>query len=367
MKKHKLSLIIFLIVILLVTACSSPEVEDNSAALAEAEAQIAELEAAVAAAEGSSASAEEPVALEEPAAGPTCDRSDDVYVYGTVLSSIDFFQDTKNGLAAAEQDLGVKTKFVGTAEYDINGLVQALDQAIAEDPAGILILGWEESLVPTIDKAVEAGIPVVTLTADLPTSDRLLFVGADNYQWGVAMGKQLVEMTGGEGTYAVLRDPSLGNVAQRFDGLTDYVSANSSLELVAEENDQSDISIAAQAASAILLQNPDLTAFVALTGVAGPGVATALRDSGTAGQVQVLAVNRDEVVLKAIEDGEITVAFAENPSLEAYYAIKTLDSVRCGTVFVTADDEVAGIIPVPAYIDTGVNIITKDNVEFWWR
>lgn len=298
--------------------------------------------------------------------GTSCDRSEHVYVYGTVLSSIDFFLDTKAGLAAAEQDLGVETKFVGSAEYDINALIQALEQSIAEAPAGILILGWEESLVPTINMAVEAGIPVVTTTADLP-SDRLLFVGADNYQWGVAMGKALIEMTGGEGTYAVLRDPSLGNVAQRFAGLTDYVAANSSLELVAEENDQSDIPTATQAASAVLLQHPDITAFVALTGVAGPGVATALRDTGMAGQVQVLAVNRDPVVLQAIKDGEITAAFAENPSLEAYYAIKVLDSVHCGSISITPNDEAAGIVPVPTYIDTGVNIITIDNVEFFER
>ena len=303
------------------------------------------------------------------AAAPTskCDRSKDQYVYGTVLSSIDFFLDTKNGLAAAEKDLGVKTKFVGPADYNVNALLQALDQAMAEKPAGVILLGWEESLVPEINKLVEAGIPVVTTTADLPTSKRLAFIGADNYQWGISMGKKLIEMTGGKGTYAVLRDPSLGNVKQRFEGLTEYVKANSELELVAEENDRSDIQTATQAASALIQKYPDLTAFVALTGVAGPGAATALRDAGKAGKIKVLAVNRDPVVLKAIEDGEITAAFAENPSLETYYAIQMLDAIRCGSVFITPDDKAAGIVPIPSYVDTGVNVITQANVNAFKR
>jgi ribose transport system substrate-binding protein len=303
------------------------------------------------------------------AAAPSsnCDRSKDLYVYGTVLASIDFFLDTKNGLSAAEKDLGVKTKFVGPTDYNMEALLQAIDQAIAEKPAGIMTIGWEESQIPEINKAVDAGIPVVMTTADLPTSKRLLFVGADNYQWGVTMGKKLIEITGGKGTYAILRDPNLGNVKQRFQGLTDYVKANSELQMVAEENDRSDIQTATQAASALIQKYPDLTAFVALTGVAGPGAATALRDAGKAGKIKVLAVNRDPVVLKAIEDGEITAAFAENPSLETYYAIKILDSIRCGSVFVTANDKAAGIAPVPSYVDTGVNVITKDNVSAFKR
>jgi ribose transport system substrate-binding protein len=284
-----------------------------------------------------------------------------------VLASIDFFQDTKNGLAAAEKDLGVKTKFVGPTDYNMDALLQAIDQAIAEKPAGIILLGWEESMVPEINKAVEAGIPVVTTTGDQPTSKRLFFIGADNYQWGVAMGKKLIEMTGGKGTYAVLRDPNLANITQRFNGLTDYIKANSELQMVAEENDRSDIGTATQAASALLQKYPDLTAFVALSGVAGPGTAAALRDAGKAGKIKVLAVNRDPVVLKAIEDGEITASFAENPSLETYYAIRILDSIRCGSVFITPNDKAAGIVPVPHYVDTGINVITKDNVSEFKR
>ena len=56
------------------------------------------------------------------------------YEYVTMLSSIDYFTDAKNGLKAAEKDFGVKTKFSGPTENDINGLLQSIDQAIARTP-----------------------------------------------------------------------------------------------------------------------------------------------------------------------------------------------------------------------------------------
>ena len=59
------------------------------------------------------------------------------YEYVTMLSSIDYFTDAKNGLKAAEKDFGVKTKFSGPTENDINGLLQSIDQAIARKPAGL--------------------------------------------------------------------------------------------------------------------------------------------------------------------------------------------------------------------------------------
>ena len=49
-------------------------------------------------------------------------------------------------------------------------MVTALEQAIAKQPQGLLVVGFEPSLNAIVDKAVDAGIPVVTVDADLPGS-----------------------------------------------------------------------------------------------------------------------------------------------------------------------------------------------------
>lgn len=289
------------------------------------------------------------------------------YEYLTQLASIDFFTDAKNGLEAAERDFGVETRFSGPTTVDLPALLQAIDQAIARKPDGIMILGWDAALIPSINKATEEGIMVAVNTADLPESDRLFFVGANNTAWGVEMGKALKEAIGDTGEILVVRDPSLGNVAERLDGLKAAIADTPGITIVADVNDRSDTEQAAQAVSSALLANPNVTAVVALDGVAGPAVATAVREAGLNDKVKVIAVNRDAAVLKAIEEGSITVAFAEHPQVEAYTAIQLMQNAKCGSLQISNDDESAGVAALPFSVDTGVSKITKDNVEFFAR
>ena len=85
--------------------------------------------------------------------------------------------------------MGVKTEYVGPAEYDMSAMVTAFEQAIARKPAGIIVVGFESSLNAIVDKAVDAGIPIVTVDADLPGSKRVAFVGTGNFQAGYEGGK----------------------------------------------------------------------------------------------------------------------------------------------------------------------------------
>jgi len=59
----------------------------------------------------------------------------------------------------------------------MNAMVAAFDQAIAKKPAGICTFASSD-LQPEIDKATDAGIPVVTILGDLPDSKRIAYVGS---------------------------------------------------------------------------------------------------------------------------------------------------------------------------------------------
>ncbi len=57
---------------------------------------------------------------------------------------------------------------------------------------------------PAIDKAAEAGIPIVTLDAEVYGSDRLTFLGTGNYNAGRVGGELLCDKIGGSGEVAIL-------------------------------------------------------------------------------------------------------------------------------------------------------------------
>ena len=121
------------------------------------------------------------------------------------MGNLEFFNAHKFGWKWAGERLGVKTTYVGPAEYDLNAMIAAFDQAIAKQPKGIVVFAVEPVLTPSINKAVEAGIPVVTILGDLPDSRRLAFVGSHQHTLGFLGGQRLANALNGEGKVAVLR------------------------------------------------------------------------------------------------------------------------------------------------------------------
>lgn len=70
--------------------------------------------------------------------------------------------------------------------------IDYMEISIAAGADGIILeFNGEESLKAEINKAVEAGIPVITIMSDAPDSSRQSFVGPNDYQVGQAYGKQI--------------------------------------------------------------------------------------------------------------------------------------------------------------------------------
>ena len=130
---------------------------------------------------------------------------DQLYVEVSALGNLDYFYDHKLGMKLAASALGVRTEYVGPAEYDMPAMITAFEQAMAmKGIKGVVVVGFEDALVPIVNKAIARGIPVVTVDADLPTSDRVAFVGTGNYKAGFEGGSKLAELIGGKGKVALM-------------------------------------------------------------------------------------------------------------------------------------------------------------------
>ena len=111
-------------------------------------------------------------------------KKDQLYIEVSALGNLDYFYDHMMGMQKVGEELGVTTEYVGPAEYDMNAMVAAFEEAIAKKPNGIVVVGFEDTLNPIVQKALDAGIPVVTVDADLPDSGRVAFVGTGNVNAG---------------------------------------------------------------------------------------------------------------------------------------------------------------------------------------
>jgi simple sugar transport system substrate-binding protein len=102
-------------------------------------------------------------------------------------------------------------------------MVNAMDAAIGAgaDGIGVAIVDLEAFNAPT-DKALAAGIPVISYNADAPNK-RLAYVGQDLYGSGYAMGERIVELVGSGKVGLFIATPGQLNIQPRIDGALDAI------------------------------------------------------------------------------------------------------------------------------------------------
>lgn len=291
---------------------------------------------------------------------------DQLYVEVSALNSLEYFFDHKEGMKEVGIDLGVKTEFTGPSDYDMNAVTAAIDQAVAKGAKGIVVVGWEESLNGAIAAAIDAGVPVITVDADLPTSKRLAFVGTSNFQAGVDLGNWVAEKLGGKGKVAMVGMPTLSNIRDREDGVKS-VFDKLGIEIVQVGDSKTDSAGAAQTAAEILIANPDLNAIMGMDSHSGAGIGTAIKEANMAGKILATGFDRDNSLLEFIGDGVVTATVVQRTALMPYYGVMLLWQLENSKVALTTDDKALNILNIPNFVDTGIMIVEKDTAAGFMR
>ncbi len=295
-------------------------------------------------------------------------RSNQLYVEVSALGNLDYFYDHKLGLKTAGEIMGVKTEYVGPAEYDIPAMITAFEQALAKpNLKGILVVGFEDTLIPIINKAVDQGVPVVTLDADLPNSKRLAFVGTGNFNAGYKGGEKLAELIGRRGKVAIMTRAGQSNLEERIRGYQEALSKYNGIRIIQIVDTQSDPVIAAQVATAVLRKNPDLAGIACVEAAGGIGAAVAASEAGVADKLKIVAMDRGNDILEQIEKGVISATVVQQTALMPIYGVQILYNLANNNVPITSDNAKAGVTGVPEIIDTGVVIVDKSNCKYFMR
>jgi len=302
-----------------------------------------------------------------PASAKAAGKRPDVYIEVSALGNLEYFYDHKMGMKRAGELLGVETDYVGPADLNMTDMVAALELAIARKPGGLVVVGFEDSLTPVINKAAEAGIPVVTVDADLPKSKRIAFVGTGNFNAGYQGGMKLAELVGGKGKVALLTRTGQSNLNERIDGYKAALAKLPEIQIVDVGNTDSDSAKATQVASLWLQRYDDLAGIACVEAAGGSGAATAVKEAGRVGKVKIVAMDRDDSVLKRIEEGVIQASVAQQTALMPIYAVTILYQINHVEVPITSDNAAAGVPGVPPVIDTGVIVVDAGNYKYFYR
>jgi ribose transport system substrate-binding protein len=309
--------------------------------------------------------ATQPEAPSEEGSTSTSPASDEEYIYVSCMGNLEFFNAHKYGWKWAGEKLGVKTTYVGPAEYDLNAMIAAFDQAIAKQPKGIVVFAVEPVLIPSINKAAEAGIPVVTILGDLPDSKRVAFVGSHQYDLGFLGGERLAESLGGEGKIAILSIPGVQMFDDREAGYRAAFEDYPGIEVVQVGDTKADTVTAINTAKDIMQRFPELAAFASTDSTGGIGSATAVEEAGKVGQVKIVSMDRNSDVLEKIEKGTITGTVVQDDAAMPYWALLVLYNYVHNQPPLTTDNLKAEVQAEPEVIYTSVNYADETNLQYF--
>ncbi|MCJ7690074.1 MAG: substrate-binding domain-containing protein, partial [Clostridiaceae bacterium] len=133
-----------------------------------------------------------------------------------------YWQTVKKGAEDEAEKSKIEMYFTGAAggETDINGQVNLVETAINQQVDGIVLAPSDSTaLAPVVDKAIEAGIPVVIIDSGIDTDKYISYATTNNEDAAYKVGKELGKLTNGKGTVAILGfQPGAGSNIAREDG-----------------------------------------------------------------------------------------------------------------------------------------------------
>src|SRR5215468_11560714 len=290
--------------------------------------------------------------------------SDEKYFLVTANVQLPYWQEAKAGLMQAADQLKVQAKVVGPDSYDPKAELAAFDDAVKKKPAGVLISVTDPAvLMYSINNAVAAGIPVITIDADAPVSKRLFFVGTNNYQAGLLGGKRLAEELKDKGN-VVFFTMGQANLAERLRGYREALGRFPDIHVVRVVDIAGDPRVAFDTATEILGKEADkVNAFVCLEAQAGREVATVLNNRNVKDKV-VIAMDSDADTLDWIDKGVIAATIAQKPYTMSLVGLHMLDDLYHNKLpKLDSDWTKDSFAPVPAFVDTGTAVIDKNNIK----
>ena len=272
---------------------------------------------------------------------------------GTLMNTSEpFYLDLEKGWRDAAKEFGADV-IVTSAEGDLAAQIsQAEDFIVKKVDAMILIPADSAGIVPAVEKANAANIPVLTADINAEGGKIVSFVASDNYLGGVLAADYLAKAIGAEGEVVILGHPSVTSTFQRTKGFIDTMQAKyPKVKIVQHLELQFTRDDAMKKTEDMLVTYPNLKGiFGAFGGDAGLGALAAVDAAGRKG-IQIVNFDAIPESRKLIFEGNTILGgdVAQFPYDIGYQSMKAAIAFLRG-------------VQVPAETQVDVALVQKDDL-----
>lgn len=281
----------------------------------------------------------------------------EVVVVTKALDS-EFWQRVKSGAEEAARGRGNVRLAVLAPEREVNIDQQVAileDQilkkvsALAVAPAGVA------EIVPVLDKAAAAGIPVLLVDTDLPWPRKLSYIGTDNRLGGRLAGEFVVQALGGKGKVAVIRGvPGVATHEDRLAGFQEAMAAAPGIELAAVQPANSERALGMAVMENLLTSHPGIAAVFATNDQMALGAMEAIAARKLTGKIVLVGFDATREAARAVAAGRMSAVVAQHPETMGRRAVEeALNAARRR--------------PVADRVDTGTTLVTRENAAAFAR
>ncbi|MGY1601201.1 sugar ABC transporter substrate-binding protein [Geodermatophilus sp. SYSU D00815] len=278
--------------------------------------------------------------------GGSSDLSFAVVTHGSAGDA--FWDVVQNGAEQAGEDLGISVDY--QSDGDPQRQSQLIDAAVNQDVDGIVVsMANPDALQDSIQAAVDAGIPVVTINSGGDRSAEfgaIGHVGQDETIAGQGAGQRLAQ-DGATTVLCVLHEAGNIGLEQRCDGASQGLGS----QVVPLQVDINDLQSAQSTITSELQSNPDVDAVLTLNSAVAAVAVAAIGDAGSQASVATFDLNQD--VISGIQEGSISFAVDQQQYEQGYLPIVMLK------LYAENLNTVGGGQPVL----TGPGIVDAENVD----
>jgi ribose transport system substrate-binding protein len=269
-----------------------------------------------------------------------------------------YWQTVLAGARKAGQDLGVNVTELGAqSASDVAGQISILEKAVASNPAAIIIAPAQFTPLGKPIDAASKKVKLIGIDSAADTNALTSFLGTDAVQAGRTAADLLADAitktyADTEGDVAIISAlPVSTSADQSVKGFREqvankYRALNVLPDKMADAQEASGLNIMKDLTG----EDRDLRGVFVSNIVMADGASQVVYNKSSGDRINYVVFGSDDKLIKSLQDGTIAALIVQDPFRMGYDGVKTALAAAKGE-------------KVPANIDTGINIITKANMN----
>lgn len=226
------------------------------------------------------------------------------------------------------RELGIDVKCVGFVQENQESLINYMESAVLSKVDGIITVGllYSKEFNRVVQEAKEQGIPVVFIDCDVKDSERLCYIGVDNYVSGGEAAHQLAQLCEERGKVAVIVcNKKKLNQKERLSGFEDVILTYPDMEITEVLDWENNVLLLKKEIMEMLERNPEITAVFCAEGYSSRALSQVLVDLPEKySHLKTVVFDLNDDTEKAIREGLLDRIIEQNPRVMGEKAVEAL-------------------------------------------